>query len=471
MIKVSPKIIKSAKDLNKKAGSPLPKIVTSSPFARKESPATIKLGEILFGLLDPKNIQIETQKHLETAQKSSAEIAKQAKDVLSKVKNLFQFYLKESHLDDGTIIFSARPKSEPGAAKKAQNATLEKCNELAKTITKSQNIKLRINEILPKKPKNASQIFQEMYSETKILLEKNSQKGTLSLQKIQEIINPKTFEKKYGQQGANFAKKILKRTESIFAKKANTRFNSIESKQKKINAFVSNKDEISSYIKDAVGVRFVIKKPEGDINNLPMPERVRAFEQYMSNQINQLTDMLFKFCKETNTKMKNILLFGGNNRYLKEGNIQKLKSLDGCEVFEKNRSTGYISTQGRLEMNLDNKTPIKVEFQIRSEEVDKFAEVEHWRYKFNEDSPIDLTKYNQEQKTLIEKGKKESKRIEKDKALTDAYDKYIAKCYSYCFAKDYGVDLPVPKLPEGINDVLSRENLLKLTISKPQKTS
>lgn len=466
-MKIHSTIIESVNIYRKKADGFFPKVLTSGSFTTNKPTSTITFRDIFFGDSNPKRIQIETQKHLEKAIKSSEKIAKQAEEILNNIQTFFQNYLNEYNLSQSIQLFT-RSKSKLGATTKAKKATLQKYNELSSTITDLQNIKLKISEILPTKSKNEPPIFKKMRIETKNHLKTHYQDETLSLQKIREIINPKIFKEKYGKDGEIFTKKILSKAKKILAKKIVEGFDSIGYKQREISNFSTDINQVSNEIRDAIGVRFTIKPPHKNLNNLPIIERVKAFENHMSNQINQLTEMLIDICQTTDSKMNKVALYGGENRYFSPKNIQRLNSLEDLDIFETNLPNGYITTQGKLVMKVNHNgknIPVKVEFQIRGEEVNKFAEVEHIPYDLREGKKLDFKKYSPEQRKLLNKIEKESKRINEDTSLKTAYNEYLKKCYNYHYAKDYGIDLPLPNLPKGISEVLNQENLFKLSHS------
>lgn len=434
--------------------------------------ASVSMGEIILGMFNDgkTHLTVNTQDRIKETAKKSKEIAEQAEKAVTSVRTLFETYLKDEI--DKTIQLIIRSKSQYGITKKATKKTLEQCADISSAIIDLQNTKFSIEELLPEKQKNESLSFKKMRTQTEILL-KNGVKGeTLNIKKIQELIIPKNFREKYGTQGTIFAKNILQKTEELLNQKAIKLFSSITSMQK---------EAPTSQVNDAVGTRFVIKKPKEDFNSLPLLERINAYEKYMRQQMDKLTDMFMEFCKPnkneetvklmqvcniSDMKMKKLISYGGANQYLRGENIQRLKELGGMEAIEKTLENGYITNQGRLEMTFDHKgknLPIKVEFQIRGEEVNKFAEVEHIPYDLREGKQIDLTKYNPEQRILINKIQKESKKLSQNEQLNTEYNKYLEKCYDYHFSKEYGVTLPKPKLPEGINEVMDMDSLFKLS--------
>ncbi len=421
----------------------------NKPFVIANS---IPSSEIFLG---PFHVKIDKQNRIKHTSIQSKKLAKQAEEAVKQIKNIFENYLKEYHLDNTVEIF-ARPKSEYGITKKAKKETIEHCNKIDFQMKNLQNEAFSISDILPEKNSNTPTIFYTIKSQTRELLKKHSAEEPLTISKIQELIIPEKFKSTYGEQGAIFAKKVLKKANDIYNQKAVIALNSLDMKQN---------ENITPHIRDAVGIRFIIKKPKEDLNKLPLLERIDAYEKYMKHQMNQITEMLVEVCQTTDAKMSEVVSYGGHNQYLRGENIQKLKEYLGATTDDKTLKNGYITNQLRMEMNFNNKNkkiPIKVELQIRGEDINKFAEVEHIPYDLREGKQIDLTKYNNEQRVLIYKIEKESRRIDKDEKLKTSYSDYLAKCYDYQFAKEYGVNFPVPELPAELDNVLSMESLFKL---------
>ena len=456
MLKIYPKITSSGKISN--SASLKNKKADSTSFAgNRQIKTSVSLGELILGALnDGKNrLTVDTNSRIKTTNKQSRDLAEKAEKVFLNVKTFFEQYLKDYNLEN-TIQFFARPKGQTGITNKAKKTTLEQCTDISMAIKDLQNTKFSIKEILPAKKEKNQPILQIIKDETEKLLKKHSENGSLSAQKIQEIILPKKFKENYGNKGFGFAKEILEKTEDLLAQKAKKVFESIST---------TKKESPISEIRDAIGVRFVINKPKEDFNSLPLVERVNAFENYMKTTMNRLTEMLTEICQTSDTKMKRLISYGGNNQYLRGSNIERLKELEGMEFYKKNLKNGYISDQGVLEMKIDYKSkkiPLKIEFQIRGNEVNKFAEVEHIPYDLREGKQINLKKYNAEQRKLIEKIRKESKKIGQNEKLDADYSAYLEKCYNYQFAKEYGVTLPKPALPKEINEIMSMDSLFLL---------
>lgn len=419
-------------------------------------------SEVLLGSF---HVKIDKQNRIKNTSIQSKELAEKAEKAVADIKNLFEFYLKEFNLGE-TVIIESRPKGEYGINKKAQKEVLKNCSHITSQIENlKKNTIFSISDILPEKNSNTPTIFYTIKSQTRELLKKHTTEEPLTIEKIQELIIPEKFKKKYGEQGEIFAKKVLKKANDILNQKTVDFLKSMEMKQTK---------NVTTNIRDAVGVRFVIQKPKEDLSYLPMIERIAAYEKHMKYQLNQITEMLIEICQTTDAKLSEALPYGGHNQYLRGENLQKLKEYLGATTTDKTLPNGYITNQLRMEMNFNNKgkkIPIKVEVQIRGEDVNKFAEVEHIPYDLREGKQINFKDYNEEQRLLIYKIEKETRRIDKNKTLKDSYDSYLAKCYDYHFAKEYGVNLPVPKLPEELNQVLSMESLFKLEKIKTQKKS
>jgi len=396
---------------------------------------------------------------------SATVLAKQAADAFGEVEEIFMGFLKKHKLDK-SVEFLRRTKSTTGAANKANMETKKMYQSVGKEMSQLKDLKININDILPENKKKIPAKFNTIYDETRQLLSKKATNDMLGFEDFRKIINQQEFAQKYGEDGALFARKINARIKNSLAAKIKETFVNIEAGNAKIEKYANNIDDVSAQLRDITGIRFVIKNPSASIlNKIPQEKHNEYMQKYMEKEIKKITDLFVDMHNDKKADIKKVTLYGGDESYLKKANVQKIQTLGDDVHVSKPRTlpNHYVTTQGNLIIETPKgKKSIRVEFQIRGEEINNFAEVEHIPYDLREGKPIDFSKYNKEQKILIRRIQQSAKKMSKDAELQQKYDKYVADCYDYYFAKEYGIEKENPIFPQGLDSVLSKESLFKL---------
>lgn len=463
--------------------------------------ATESLGKVVYKTKSPAFLPFEhwlMQASLDTAKKAknqrkvasiATSLAKEAANAFDEVKQTFTCFL-EKHKLDKTVELLSRPKSIKGAANKANMVTREMYRGVRKEISHLKDLKLDINDILPANNAKVSDKFRKIYDETRELLAQKAHKDMLGLDDLRTVVNKEQFVQKYGKDGAVFVRKFNKKIQRLTSSKIHNIFENVNKAEEAISGstkvpgqkqiasevkgFANEPDAVSKELRDMVGVRFVIKNPR-IVAHKKGSQRAKIRnhmlqKHYMEKQTKRITDMFIDMHQSKIADMKKVTLYGGNDTYLKTANVQRIQALgggeDGVNISKlKTLPNHYVTTQGNMVMKTStSKKPMKVEWQVRGEKVNKFADIEHIPYDLREGKSLDLSKFNKEQKALICKIQKVARNLSKDESLSKKYDAYLADCYDYYFAKEHGIAKPAPVLPNGIDHILSKESLMKLSL-------
>ena len=395
--------------------------------------------------------------------KSAVDLAKQAVNAFDEINKTFIDFLQKHKLDK-SVDFKIRSKKPKTAAIKANMETKNMYKDVEKELSHLKDLKVNINDVLPENKKKVPEKFHGIYDETRQLLAQKAQKGMLGFKDFTTIVDQQEFSQKYGKDGAAFAKRINTRLKNALSLKIKTIFTNIQSGTAQIEKYAGNIDNVSAELRDNIGVRLVIKNPTAArIQDHPQEQQAEYIKNHMERQIERITDLFVDMHNEKKGEITKVTLYGGDDSYLKKANVQKIQSLGDVNVKKNKLPNNYVTTQGNMSMAVSNeKKPIRVEFQIRGEEVNKFAEIEHIPYDLREGKSLDLNKYNKEQRILIHKIQKAAKQLSQNAELKKKYDEYLSHCFEYSLGKEYGIAMPEPVLPEGLDSALSKESLLKL---------
>lgn len=395
---------------------------------------------------------------------SAIKLAKQASEALGEVSQTFTNFLQKHKLDK-SIEFTKRAKNQTTAANKVKIKTKNMYKSIEKETAHLKDLKIDFNDVLPEDKKKVPEKFHKIYDETRQLLSKKAHKDMLNFEDFAKVIDKDKFFEKYGEDGAVFAKKINTRLKNAVSLKIKNIFQNINSEKLGVNKFANNIDDVSSELRDTIGVRLIIKNPAIErVNEYPKEKQGEYFKNHMERQIARITDLFVDMHNSKNADMSKVTLYGGDDSYLKKANVQKLQSLGEVDVFKKKLPNNYVTTQGNMVMEISNgKKPVRIEFQIRGEEINKFAEVEHIPYDLREGKTLNLKNYNKEQRALIQKIQQASRKMAYNAELKTKYDEYLSKCFEYCLAKEYGIEKQAPVLAEGLDSSLSMESLFELS--------
>lgn len=180
-----------------------------------------------------------------------------------------------------------------------------------------------------------------------------------------------------------------------------------------------------------------------------------------TKDINGLVDALAEAAKKgdiqileiENYRAANLNYNGQTDFYLSEQQIEQLCTNKLVKTTVKNlvKDSGYTSSHIKI------KTPNgKVfELQLRGEEIDKVSNWEHIPYDLEQGK--DIAKGNNKLGMLLSATKKAIGSLSKEQH--QKYQEYIYDNYVYAQAKEFGKTSVKPTLPEGVNPILSAENL------------
>lgn len=119
------------------------------------------------------------------------------------------------------------------------------------------------------------------------------------------------------------------------------------------------------------------------------------------------------------------------------------------------REEGKISGYNAIQLKIKPKNSKLIELQIRGKEVDRIAEIEHFPYDLSHGK--DIAKGNNEVGNILEPIKNAVLGLSKD--LRTKYQKYFYDQYIHAQQKEFGISGAKPTLPEGVDPMLSIENI------------
>lgn len=189
----------------------------------------------------------------------------------------------------------------------------------------------------------------------------------------------------------------------------------------------------------------------------------------ITGNINQLVAALVDAVKRGDIEITEIENYRGfnpiynkqNEFYFSEAQIAELceaskvaKTNVKVKVKNASKPSGYTATQ----LKIKQKNGKVIELQIRGEEIDKVSNWEHIPYDLRQGK--DIAKGNNQLGILLSKAQKVIKELSTEQYAK--YQEYIYDNYIYAQAKEFGKITTNPSLPEGIDPILSSENLRAL---------
>ena len=143
---------------------------------------------------------------------------------------------------------------------------------------------------------------------------------------------------------------------------------------------------------------------------------------------------------------------GENEFYFTEEQVSRLDKVSGKSTYKNApKHAGYSAVQ----LKIKPKGGRVFELQIRGKEVDAFADIEHIPYDLRQGK--DIANGNNKAGILLSKVRTAIKGL--DEATYCKYKQFIYDNYIYAQAKELGKPAIKPTLPEGIDPILSAENL------------
>lgn len=120
------------------------------------------------------------------------------------------------------------------------------------------------------------------------------------------------------------------------------------------------------------------------------------------------------------------------------------------------KASGYTTCQ----MNIQHKSGVISEFQIRGKHINELAESEHIFYDISQKK--DLSKGNPAIKQLTDPLVKvvEEMNAEGNEHIKEAYSKYLTECYKYARMQELGISMAKPSLPAGVDPMLDIDNII-----------
>lgn len=120
------------------------------------------------------------------------------------------------------------------------------------------------------------------------------------------------------------------------------------------------------------------------------------------------------------------------------------------------KASGYTTCQ----MNIQHKSGVISEFQIRGKHINELAESEHIFYDISQKK--DLSKGNTAIKQLTDPLVKvvEEMNAEGNEHIKEAYSKYLTECYKYARMQELGIPMKKPALPANVNPILDIDNII-----------
>lgn len=199
-----------------------------------------------------------------------------------------------------------------------------------------------------------------------------------------------------------------------------------------------------SYIEDLLGARL-------------------ALEDVSAESIDEIVASLSDSIKKGDIELLEIENYRGANKnyegetqfYFSEDQVKKLREAAGLPIEKfASKKSGYTAVQ----LKIKPRGCKVLELQIRGKHVDEFADIEHLPYDLSQGK--DVSKGNNQLGILLSPIQKAVKGLSKEQL--HQYNQYIYENYVYSQHLEFGIEATKPKLPEGIDPVLSSENLLKV---------
>ena len=163
--------------------------------------------------------------------------------------------------------------------------------------------------------------------------------------------------------------------------------------------------------------------------------------------------------KQSNITFDTFESYHGNNikPYCNSETVKKYFG-DDAIFGDKLKNAGY--TRINSDAHIKN---INADVQFGGYHTTVWGDVEHLLYDLRQGKKLDLSHYNNGQKKIARSIIQEYKKLLKNEKLNNDYSDYLTDVWNCARkAEQQHTALKLPKLPQGINPVLSAENVLKL---------
>ncbi len=245
---------------------------------------------------------------------------------------------------------------------------------------------------------------------------------------------------------------------------------------KQINEIRKNKDfSFSEKIQKIKEIKAQITKIDTDANvakGLVEDTYGARIVEGSPKKIEKLVTSLEKAAKDgkieileiENYRGSNHKFYNNNEYYFTEKQMNRLgKFCDKTKIKNESKSSGYTAVQ----LKVKPKNGKVLELQIRGKEVNNVGDWEHIPYDIRQGK--DIAKGNNELGCKLADVRNAANKLSKTQKTQ--YQKYIYENYMYAQAQEFGKTMTAPKLPDGINPVLSSDNLSKLHASSSKSVA
>lgn len=196
--------------------------------------------------------------------------------------------------------------------------------------------------------------------------------------------------------------------------------------------------QAKTMIGDAIGSRLILKDAS--------PEKMDAVVDKMAAAI-EVGDLLVTEINNYRGKTSKAYFTEEQVEKIQLAALKKGQNITVITGENAVKESGYTTTQ----MNITHKNGALGEFQIRGELINNLGEIEHSIYDIFSGKQVD-SKFKNLKTTL-------DSFDDKQKA---EYKEYLTSLFTYCRNKESGVEVEMPKLPEGFPQIVSFENLKAL---------
>lgn len=228
-----------------------------------------------------------------------------------------------------------------------------------------------------------------------------------------------------------------------------------ETKQQKIAKCLEDRKRIAtdgdfakSKVEDLLGARITLKRgSHADV------------QEFITSLVESSKKGDLKILEIENYRGKNAKFSGENEYYFSEAQVQELKDASGGKAKAKVRFAEKKSGYTAVNMKIQPKGGEVIEVQVRFEDVDRIADLEHPPYDLGQGK--DIAKGNNKIGVIFSAIERAIKKLNPEqKAL---YNKYFYDHYINAQAKELGKPSVEPVLPEGIDPILSVESIDNLS--------
>lgn len=361
------------------------------------------------------------------------------------------------------FIIESRAKSKQSCQDKGLKFFQGEIKKICGLIDSVKNPHLQADDIFAENGKKTSLQTKKLIKKLRASLAPYETEKGVPLCKIEEVLRTAKLETK-GKAGQKLLDSIRKNIQQQQLVKAKSFFENVKTNQ-------TNIDETEKSIRDAIGIRFIIpSQTTAKINALPENERLQVVKKLIDDKIDAVWEI---FGHEKNRKDNALELvrltnysgrtpYGEPLSYIREAKIQEYQlTHPNMRRNDESEVSGYICQQTNGVYMIDDKS-VRVEFQARGEALHKVAAAEHFIYDRRQGKTLDLSAFPKENHEILCQIEQEAQKLKKNKPLNAQYNEYLANCYYYEFAKEHGIDIPYPQLPQGVSELLKMEALLKV---------